>query len=67
MSTNVEDIKRRTRKPKPRHIQIIMGGLEENARMLRNSADSEGIGARISELLEELNRAMSGKGDSEDE
>jgi len=59
----------RSRKPKARHHSVIIGGLEENARMLRNSADSESIGIRISELLDELSRSianLNGKGEAEE-
>lgn len=59
--------KKRTRKAKARNASVIIGALDENARMLIRDPHSEGIGARIAELLDELSRALSGKGDDDGE
>ncbi len=57
----------RRRKPKARNVQVIMGALEENTRMLLREPHSEGIGARIAELLEELGRSLSKREEPEAE
>jgi hypothetical protein len=60
MST--EEIRtRKGRRPKARATAIIVGALEENARMLLNDPKSGSIGARIAELLEELGRSLNGR------
>ncbi len=61
----VEQEKRR--KPKARNTQVIMGALEENTRMLLREPHSEGIGARIAELLDELARSINSKREEEPE
>lgn len=53
--------RRQGRRPKARPTQVILGALDENVRMLLRDADSEIIGARIAELLEELGRSMGGR------
>ena len=55
------------RRPKPRHAQVILGAIEENAMMLIRDPHSEGIGMRISDLLAELHRALNSGKESEDE
>ena len=57
---------KRKRKPKARNVQVILGALDENARMLTRDPHTDGIGARIGELLDELGRALSGREEPEE-
>lgn len=66
MSTNVEDIKRRTRKPKARNPQIVMAALQERLNCIPIDDSNSFHIIRINELLGELTRAISGKGDDDE-
>lgn len=59
--------KKRIRRPKPRHTHIVLGALDENARMLCRDPHSEGIGQRIAELLAELHLSLDGGKDKDSE
>ena len=59
--------KQRVRKPRARNPQIVMAALQERVNCIPVNDGNSFHLIRIGELLEELNRAMSGKGDDDGE
>ena len=57
----VEQITRRTRKPRARNPQIVMAALQERLNCIPIDDGNSFHIIRINELLDELNRAMNGK------
>jgi hypothetical protein len=68
MTTPTDRTVLKKRKARARAPFIVIGALDENARMLIRDPHSQGIGERISELLDELSRSLGRKtGDEEGE